>query len=525
MNKVQVLKFHGVQEEYFNAGPQPTLFLGGVGSGKTWIGILKLLSLLDEYPGSRGVIIRQRFSQLKKTTAATLRSLLPRQFIARRNDNEGIIQLTNGSELLLMHLDKADSIDNLKSLELNFAYVDQMEDISQDAWDVLLERLGRWSGALKRGGYPADWPFRTETGAPIPPVYAFASAYSPGYSHWITSRWWKDGDEREHYRKQGYVVYVGSTVDNPNLTKSYVQGRMAMGEEYVERFVHATSWGANEGKIFEIDPQSLLEPTAEILAKIKGMRLHRVLDPGDYSPTACLWYATDSDNNVFFYREYEKENELVSSHRLNIFELSQGDGWGGALPRYHSDYADPAINQKSRGRTANQGPQWSVRDEWSDRRIMDPKTAIYWALANNDEAMTLSRVREYMRVDETHRNPFTGKLGAPRVYFIKKGPKWKNGCYQTIRDIRAAQRKEVGQNADGTKQFGDERDPSIRDHCLDCVRYALGMRPSVAKHIAGLDPVPGHIRISDYYKEQEEQEERKQSEQLMRDFKQMPYGR
>ena len=86
--KTQQVIFHGPQAEYFAAGPQPTLFLGGVGSGKTFIGILKLLYLLEQYPGSRGVIIRQRFAQLKKTTAATLRQLLPRNQIARRNDNE-----------------------------------------------------------------------------------------------------------------------------------------------------------------------------------------------------------------------------------------------------------------------------------------------------------------------------------------------------------------------------------------------------------------------------------------------------
>jgi len=114
-----------------------------------------------------------------------------------------------------------------------------MEDIREEAWDTLLERLGRWTGATKIGGYPANWPFRTETGEAIPPAYAFASAYSPGYDNWITRRWWDKGADREQYRKQGYIVVIGSTRDNPNLTKTYVAGRLAMGKEYVERFVDA----------------------------------------------------------------------------------------------------------------------------------------------------------------------------------------------------------------------------------------------------------------------------------------------
>ncbi len=526
MNRTTKLVFHGPQLEYFNAGPQPTLFLGGVGSGKTYIGILKLLALLDEYPGSRGVIIRQRFSQLKKTTAATLRQLLPREHIARRNDNEGIIELKNGSELILMHLDKADSIDNLKSLEINFAYVDQMEDIQEEAWDTLLERIGRWTGAMKKGGYPDDWPFRTELHVPIAPAYAFASAYSPGYEHWITNRWWHQGDERAKYKAQGYVVYKGSTRENPNLTKTYVDGRLAMGKEYVERFVDAESWGANEGKIFEIDEQSMVDAGPGVLNKIRGLRLHRVLDPGDYSPTACLWYATDSDNNIIYYREYQKENELVSTHRQHIFDLSQEDGWAGGKPNYYTNIADAVISHLTRGRTALNQPEFSVQDEWNDTKIMDPKTAIYWRAIspkNKDEAMTISRVREYLRVDPNHRNPFTGEMGAPRMYFIKKGKYHPHGCKQVIRDIRAAKRKEVGQNSDGTKQFSDERDEKVPDHCLDCVRYSAASRPSISPSVyPGADP--GHIRINEYFKITEDQEEQAKWDRLQRSLDDLPYG-
>ena len=512
--KTQVLKFHGPQKDYFEAGPQPCLFLGGVGSGKTYIGILKLLYLLEMYPGSRGAIIRQRFAQLKKTTAATLRKLLPREQIARRNDNEGFIQLKNGSELLMMHLDKPDSIDNLKSLELNFIYIDQMEDIREEAWDTALERIGRWTGATKLGGYPDDWPYKTDAGENIPPAYAFVSAYSPGYDHWITRRWWEKGADREMYRKQGYKVVIGSTRENPNLTKTYVSGRLAMGKEYVERFVDALSWGANEGRIFKISEQSYLEPTADLMAKIRGsMRLHRVLDPGDYTTTACLWYATDQDGNVFFYREYGEDNELVSTHRFNIYELSRKDSFNESEPPiYNSNIADPVIANKTRGRSLDKPPQWSVQDEYTDRRIMDPKTAIYWRKANNDESMTISRVREYLREDSTHRNPITGEKGAPRIYFVKKTYDYPDGIHETITDIIAAKRKEVGQNADGTKQFGDERDTDVRDHYLDCVRYAIGMRPKLAPPTAAETTPEGYMRLDEYFKMSDDADEFKKRE-------------
>jgi phage terminase large subunit len=495
----QIKEFWPAQRVAWESGPAPFLFMGGVGSGKSFVGILKLLYLLDQYPGSRAALVRQRSTQLKKTVSATLWKLLDMRHVARRNDNEGFIKLTNGSELHLRHLDKDSSIEDLKSFEINFAMIDQAEDISETAFDTLLERVGRWTGAMKRGGYPKNWEYVNELGEKIPPPYTFITAYSPGYEHWITARFWENGEEREKYRKQGYNYVIGSTRDNKALTKQYVEGRLAMGKEYVERYVDAEVWGANEGRIFDLLEDSIIEPTKDILERIRRtMRMHRVLDHGEFAPTACLWYATDSDGNVIYFREYMQEGLLVSDHRLNIYNLSKQDGAGGEPPKYYSQYADPSIFNKSRGRTLTNKPTWSVADEWSDVRIMDKQTAVWWRPSSNDELMTISRAREYLRKDPKHRNPFTGKMGAPRAYFLKRTDVYPNGCKEVLTDIRAAKREEVGMNPDGTKQYGEERDDKIRDHLLDCVRYSIGMRPALGKAQVKDDVPTGHIRLSDY---------------------------
>ena len=194
MGKVQEIReFWPAQKIAWESGPAPFLVMGGVGSGKTFVGVLKLLWLLDQYPGSRAAIIRQRSTQLKKTVSATLWKLLDMRHVARRNDNEGFIKLTNGSELHLRHLDKDTSIEDLKSFEINFAMVDQAEDISEVAFDTLVERVGRWTGALKRGGFPDRWEYQNELGEKIPPPYIFLTAYSPGFDHWLTARFWEEG--------------------------------------------------------------------------------------------------------------------------------------------------------------------------------------------------------------------------------------------------------------------------------------------------------------------------------------------
>jgi hypothetical protein len=280
-----------------------------------------------------------------------------------------------------------------------------------------------------------------------------------------------------------------------------------MGDEYVRRFVLAADWGATEGRIFDLSPVSILDPTPDLLSKIRyRMKLHRVYDHGEFSPSACLWYATDEKENVFFYREYMAENKLVSEHRDAIYKLSKLDnpGGGNEPPAYHTNYADPVIFNKTRGRTVNAAPQWSVADEWVERRIVDPKTAVWWRRAVNDEAATINRVREYLRRDYRHQHPFTGQFPSPRAFFLRKTDDYPYGCHEVLTDIRAARRVEVGTMADGSKLYGDERDEKVRDHLLDCVRYALIMRPSPAKEADAMQPAPpGHIRIDEYRKETE----------------------
>lgn len=525
---IRHIKLWPSQREFFEAGPQPVFYLAGVGSGKTFAGCLKILYLLDKFPGSRAVIVRQRFSQLKKTVAPTLFKLLHNSQIARRNDNEGSLRLTNGSEILMIHLDSPDSIDNLKSLEVNFCYVDQVEDISAEAWDTLYERLGRWSGATHRGGWPKDWQHKNRLGENIPPRYALLAGYSPGYDHWLTARFWEHGSERETYRARGYRVIKGSTRDNLALSEEYLNDRLSQGTEYVRRFVDAEDWGAKEGRIFTLHPQSIIEPSKELFAHIhRSMRLHRALDHGEMSPTACLWYATDNKQNIIVYREYMAADMLVSEHRAAIYELSKLDGYGGdpEPPKYYSNIADPAIFAKNRGRTVNSVPTYGVSDEWAEVRVVDRKTAVYWTRGNNDEAMTINRIKEYLRLDPRHYNPFTKMPGGPRLYFVRRTPEYPHGCHEVLTDIRAARRVEVGVAPDGSKLFGDERDEKVRDHLLDCLRYGVGARPALGVADTEPAPEPGTIRMKDYDK-LIAQENSRAAAQFRRDFKgKSPAGR
>jgi hypothetical protein len=85
-----------------------------------------------------------------------------------------------------------------------------------------------------------------------------------------------------------------------------------------------------------------------------------------------------------------------------------------------------------------------------------------------------------------------------------------------LTDIRAAKRVVVGTGADGSKQYGDERDDTVRDHLLDCVRYSIGMRPALGLKQKLSTIRDGEILYSDYEAIAKQQEFYRERERRIR---------
>jgi hypothetical protein len=490
----------------YHRGPVPTLLVGGQNSGKTTGCVLKALTLLTTYPGSRIAIIRRNATQLSKTTMESFFQWCAPGFYRPDggfNQNQGVLDFNNGSRVYFLHLDQPDSLDILAGLEINFAYASQVEEISEKAWDLLDVRVGRWTGATipqemldAYPGGPDAWPWHAadDPSVRVPPRYIFAEGYVTDETHWLYKRFADESPEREKWKAQGYECQIVNSDENIFAIKAVTDALLAKDTDYIRRFVRP-QWGNPEGAIFNISPLSLLEPTPELMNRIRlFMRWGRALDHGDSAPTCCGWFAADHDGNIFVTREYYQANLLVSQHRKNIWELGKDD------PPYRgADYADPSIFAKSRGRTASKAPEWSIADEYRDPRIGDPRTVISWQASENDEAATKSRLKEFLFVDPNHRHPVTGELGAPHLYFIVATAEYRNGCVEIIKDIRAQRRKTVSISGD-VKVFSDERDDTVRDHGYDCVKYELIKRPSPAAAPPAPPTPDGQIAIADYEK-------------------------
>lgn len=463
----------------------PLLLLGGFNSGKTSAAILHMLALCSTFPGYKVAVLRKTFKDLSLTTRPSFDQWIDPARTKVSNATE--VVLDNGSSFIFHHLDSPNSATVLKGLEINGAILDQAEQMQEATFKILLGRLGRWKGAKVPGWVlsqaAVDWPWKNQAGHPVPPISCILTANPTEDGdpelHWVWQRFCPESQAwQDKWSKQGYRQIIMPTTENKFAGEQNVEILLQQDEDYVARFVRG-EWVRSKGHLFRLDEMSVLDYDPSIVSYIENSCiLGRVLDHGDSAPTCCLWYGVDQYHNIFFWKEYyqagitdDGKEFNVADHRRAITQLSRP-------LTFRINIADASIFDKTRnisGYTRRQ-QRWSVADEYTDRKIIQEDTAIYWSPADKNEALSRQRLSQYLRIDGRHRHPFTGELGAPRIYFVKQSDEHPHGINHAIREIRNAKRLVVGEN-DGKPIYSDERDSSIPDHALDCVRYVVNSHP------------------------------------------------
>jgi phage terminase large subunit len=119
------------------------VYQGGYGSGKTWAGSLLGVLLCLKYPRIKGLVGAQTFPIVRDTTLETYFEHLENLSFIEGMDfsyskSEAKLSFSNGSEVLFRYFD---SPSKLKSLNLGFVEVEEMSDIPESTFKMLLGRL------------------------------------------------------------------------------------------------------------------------------------------------------------------------------------------------------------------------------------------------------------------------------------------------------------------------------------------------------------------------------------------------
>ena len=133
-------------------------FIGGIGSGKTFAGVVEILK---QPAGSRGAVIAPTYNMLKK---APIRSFLEmtetNNLLKSFNKSELVAELHNGTKIDFM---TADNPERLRGLNLGWFWLDEAAMMNDDTWLIMLGRLrlnpGRaWITTTPKG---FNWLYKT----------------------------------------------------------------------------------------------------------------------------------------------------------------------------------------------------------------------------------------------------------------------------------------------------------------------------------------------------------------------------
>lgn len=474
------------QEKIFSSSYRHVCGSGGYGNGKTYAFSMRSLLFLSTFPNYRMVIGRLKSVDLNRTTRTTFFNVCPPSLYqeakgGKRADSQNYLKLINGSEVFWMHFDEFNE-GTVRGLEINSVFLDQGEEIPENIYLHLDNRVGRWSQALVPDELLAlnpKWPLHPANNKPRVPAWMGVGCNPDVLTHWIYKRYHKDSLEWQQKYYKRYIMYEAET-DPSMLDPETYNEALSRDPAWVDRFLKG-KWGIGEGTIHRILDESKLyigEKQGEYDSKIyitqdflenllRKSALYRILDHGESAPTCCLWVAAYRGFH-FFYREYYMPDTLISDHRRNITDLSENESYVG-------NYADPSIFHKDRQKF---GGRWSVSDEYIDRTVTDAP-ALVWNPADNNEFSNRNRINELLRNHKDIAHPVTGKMGSPRMFFICRNERYSNGCYQAPIQTSSAKREVIGTN-NGSPIFSDDRAAGV-DHAYDPVRYYVGIHTRGAK--------------------------------------------
>lgn len=215
---------------------EEVLYGGAAGGGKSAFGVLWLIQNCQQYPKTRWLMGRSKLKSLKETTLNTFFELasqldLGGQYVFNASSN--IITWNNGSEIILKDLflyPSDPNFDNLGSLEITGAFVDECNQISYKAWQIVKSRIR----------------YKLHEYSLIPKMLGTCNPAK----NWTYKEFYKPNRDNnlETYRK--FIKALPK--DNPHLHPSYLQSLLRLDKNSKER-LYFGNWE------YDDDPATLMD--------------------------------------------------------------------------------------------------------------------------------------------------------------------------------------------------------------------------------------------------------------------------
>jgi len=125
------------QTVFFDSPMRFPAFVGGVGTGKTMVGILRMMRLMMEAPNNLGLIVRKEFTDLRDSLMKDFE--LYTGLTIEKTEKQ--VQLPNGSVIMFRH---GSELNVLKNINLGAILIEQAEEFETDeVFNFCRDRLRR----------------------------------------------------------------------------------------------------------------------------------------------------------------------------------------------------------------------------------------------------------------------------------------------------------------------------------------------------------------------------------------------
>jgi len=275
--KINTIKPH--QTNFVNSKKRYVLNSGGVGSGKTYGIAIKAFKLCLEYPGIFGLIGAQTYPLLRDTTLREFINIVPTETIKTYNKTNQHFMFHNGSEVIFRAFDDE---NKLKSLNLGFAAIEEMTDVTEETFKMLRTRM-------RQDGMPGT---------------IFGATNPSTFGNWVY-RYFIDPERPVIPNDRRDVIYSVSS-DNFYLPDEYLEDLETLkttNPEYYSMMIQG-KWGSFEGLIYNLPMEQRVNPD-QLPPKKKIHRWFAGLDFGFTHPTALVIIGVREDTYYIYDEIYQ----------------------------------------------------------------------------------------------------------------------------------------------------------------------------------------------------------------------------
>lgn len=265
---------------------------GAAGGGKSALGVLWLIESCQKYPNARFLMGRSKLKTLKETTLNTFFENASRLGISEQfkyNDQTSTINWNNGSQILLKDLFSypADpNFDSLGSLEITGAFIDECNQISYKAWQIVRSRV-----RYKLNEYNL-----------IPKMLGTCNPAK----NWVYSEFYNPFKSGKLDKQKCFIQALPT--DNPHLPQSYLDSLLRLDKPSKERLYYG-NWE------FDNDPAKLIE-----FDKIQDVFTNEFVERGEMYISADI-ARFGSDKMVIMVWSGFRVVEVFSMQKSSITEI------------------------------------------------------------------------------------------------------------------------------------------------------------------------------------------------------------